>query len=669
MKSLGNSSLGSKLSLYIMGSLAAVFLVISLVVGITTSRNSQQDALRYASEVTRSIALDLDKTISEHNQMAITLASILSSDPTKNRANITQLLIDLSAKSPWLTATYAGYEPNAFDGNDAPWKGKPNHGANGQFLPFITINTDSTGKKTLNSGYLQNIDIYDFYQGPKRTNAPFITPPWTYQDAKFVSLTAPIQWPDGSFRGMAGVNIDTSALLDQYNSLTPFEHGMVLIVYNDGMLVTFPEPELAFVSKITDPEVAERFGKVNMERLVRDIAANRTGSVIGKNPITGDKSWLVYAPVPTSQWGVVVVAPERDVFAAKNRLLTTIIVVMLLSGLGIFALIFIFTSRIVRPVNRVIRGVADISDSVDSESRLIMEKSGILSEGTATSASSIEEVSASITEMASQSRNSSQNARECNGMMKEVTRNISSIQEKLDSVTRSVADIQSSAEETKKIVKTTDEIAFQTNLLALNAAVEAARAGESGAGFAVVADEVRNLAQRAANASKNAADLVDRIVTSIKVNAAHTMETREQILHNNELALKVAALLDEIAVASDEHQAGISQVESAVNQISKITQDTSAKSAEITASSTRLTAQAENLNLYMGDLQTLVLGEHREASNAGSLPAGPDERFHEPPRRGETIAEETLRLRGKPSKPISGRGAKSLPPRHKPRGW
>ncbi len=677
MKSLRNSSLGSKLSLYIMGSLAAVFLVISLVVGITTSRNSQQDALRYASEVTRSIALDLDKTISEHNHMAITLASILSSDPTKNRENVKKLLFDLFAKSPWITATYAGYEPNAFDGNDAPWRGKPTHTPAGQFVPFVHT-PNSVGMlhdpALAICDSMQNIDTFDFYQSPKRLNAPYITPPWTYQspgsDAlqKLVCLTAPIQWPDGSFRGMAGVNVDTGAILDTFNSLKPFEHGMVFIIYNDGLLLTFPEQELTFSSKITDPEVAERFGKVNMERLVRDIAANRTGSVIGKNPITGDKSWLVYAPVPTSQWGVVVVAPERDVFAAKNRLLTTIIVVMLLSGLGIFALIFIFTSRIVRPVNRVIRGVADISDSVDSESRLIMEKSGILSEGTATSASSIEEVSASITEMASQSRNSSQNARECNGMMKEVTRNISSIQEKLDSVTRSVADIQSSAEETKKIVKTTDEIAFQTNLLALNAAVEAARAGESGAGFAVVADEVRNLAQRAANASKNAADLVDRIVTSIKVNAAHTMETREQILHNNELALKVAALLDEIAVASDEHQAGISQVESAVNQISKITQDTSAKSAEITASSTRLTAQAENLNLYMGDLQTLVLGEHREAANA-ALPAGPDERFHEPPRRGETIAEETLRLRGKPSKPISGRGAKSLPPRHKPRGW
>ncbi|MHB9030082.1 MAG: methyl-accepting chemotaxis protein, partial [Candidatus Latescibacterota bacterium] len=471
-----------------------------------------------------------------------------------------------------------------------------------------------------------------------------------------------------SFRGMAGVNIDTGAILDKFNSLKVFEHGLVFIIYKDGLLLTFPEQKLTFDKKNVDKEVFRRFGNADLNRLITDIAENRNGHIKGLHPITGDKSWLVYAPVPTSQWGVVVVAPERDVYAAKNSLLTKIIVVMLLSGLGIFTLIFFLTSRIVEPVNRVIRGVAESADSVDHESRAIMGKSSALSEGTATSASSIEEVSASITQMASQSRHSSLSARECNDMMKEVTRNIASIQDKLNAVTRSVVEIQTSAEETKKIVKTTDEIAFQTNLLALNAAVEAARAGESGAGFAVVADEVRNLAQRAANASKNAMDLVDRIVTSIKVNASNTMETREHIIRNNELSLKVATHLDEIAVASDEHQAGITQVEVAINQISKITQDTSAKAAEITASSTRLNAQAENLNLYMDDLQTLVLGEGDNILGVGAdSNSVPESRFTEPPRRGEALADNaTPRLRPRQGKPIPGKRSRyALPPKQK----
>lgn len=680
MRSVKSYSLGKKLNIYIMASLAAAFLVISLVVGIVTSRNSQKSSLQYAAEVTRSIALDLDKTISEHNSMAVTLASVLSSNPTQSRETVKKILFDLFGKSNLIVASYAGYEPNAFDGRDAPWAGKPAHTPKGQFVPFVHT-PYSMGfihdPSVILCDSLQKIDMQDFYQGPKRTNAPYITPPWTDLLPsglllKIVCLIAPIQWPDGSFRGMAGINIDTAAILDKFNSKKVFDHGFVFVIYKDGLLLTFPTQDgkdISFKKKLTSEDIRERFGTADINKLISDISENRGGYTKGKNPITGAKSWLVYAPVPTSQWGVVVVAPERDVFAAKNSLLTTIIIVMILSGLGIFSLVLFMTSRIVNPVNRVIRGVAESANSVDQESRAIMSKSSALSEGTNTSASSIEEVSASITQMASQSRHSSLNARECNSMMKEVTRNIASIQTTLDAVTQSVAEIQVSAEATKKIVKTTDEIAFQTNLLALNAAVEAARAGESGAGFAVVADEVRNLAQRAANASKNAADLVDRIVSSIKVNATNTLESREHIIRNNELALKAASLLDEIAIASDEHQSGISQVEIAVNQISKITQDTSAKATEITGSTTRLNVQAENLNLYMEDLQKLVLGTSGDivwydAERAASTEGG----FTEPPNRGEIISENIpARTRSRSERSIPNRrNPYALPPKKKP---
>lgn len=323
----------------------AIFVVLSaaalLTVGLVMSRNSHRSAIAYASTVTESIAYDLDSIISQHQLMAVTMASILGSEPTRDREKVKKLLVDLFSRSKWIVATYAGYEPDAFDGDDAPWAGKPTHTLSGQFVPFIhTPNrygmVHDASKAFVDS--LRDIDKFDFYLGPKRTNAPFITPPWTYRDhatgvlTKIVCLTAPIQWPDGSFRGMAGVNIDTGAMLDKFNSLKVFEHGMVFIVYKNGLLLTWPDESLTFTNTILD--IGDRFGKANLDKLVADLAAGRKGAIEGRHPLTGTKAWLVYHPVPTSEWGVVVVAPRKDVFDSRNRVLAIMAVFLVLLAGG-----------------------------------------------------------------------------------------------------------------------------------------------------------------------------------------------------------------------------------------------------------------------------------------------------------------------------------------------
>jgi PAS domain S-box-containing protein len=79
---------------------------------------------------------------------------------------------------------------------------------------------------------------------------------------------------------------------------------------------------------------------------------------------------------------------------------------------------------------------------------------------------------------------------------------VSGMADKAEASDNVMVTLNDTASEMVEIIDIIEDIASQINLLALNATIEAARAGEAGKGFAVVASEVKNLANQAAEATK-----------------------------------------------------------------------------------------------------------------------------------------------------------------------
>jgi len=290
--------------------------------------------------------------------------------------------------------------------------------------------------------------------------------------------------------------------------------------------------------------------------------------------------------------------------AALSSWIISAVQTLVAVGLGI-----LLSLSIIRPVNRIIKGLGVGAQHVAAASSQVSSTSQSLAEGSSRQAAGLEETSSSLEEMASMTRQTADNSQQARTMMGEAYEIVENVNRQMDQMAQSIGEISKSSEETGKIIKTIDEIAFQTNLLALNAAVEAARAGEAGAGFAVVADEVRNLAMRAAEAAKNTSSLIENTIKAVKSGNELTLTTREAFKKNVEIAGKIGKLIEEIAEASREQAQGIEQVNKAVVDMDKVTQQNAANAEESASAAEEMNAQAEQLREFVAELLALVGGD------------------------------------------------------------
>jgi len=297
---------------------------------------------------------------------------------------------------------------------------------------------------------------------------------------------------------------------------------------------------------------------------------------------------------------------DEVMLAAAQGTRRNVIVFGILAVLVGIALALFIRRGLVRTLTQVSEGIGGNAEQVVEAAGQVSSSSQQLAEGASEQAASLEETSSSLEEMSAMTRQNADNAAQANSLMDETKTVVAKAETSMEQMSRAMKEISDSGQEISKIIKTIDEIAFQTNLLALNAAVEAARAGEAGQGFAVVADEVRNLAQRAAEAAKNTAQLIESTVNKINQGNHLVTETREAFTEVSANAGKIAELINEIAAASAEQAQGIDQINQAMSQLDQVTQQNAANAEESAAASEEMNAQAESMKDLVGQLQALV---------------------------------------------------------------
>ena len=356
-------------------------------------------------------------------------------------------------------------------------------------------------------------------------------------------------------------------------------------------------------------QVEKEWGQVNTEALALirkgehqhawELARERANPLIDRIDGYGDE-------LLAQQDRFLAESTEASDASYSRARLTLVAFVALAVGVGLIV------GWVVRTITTALRETAQSlregAEQVAAASSQVAVSAQTLSQGATEQAASLEETSASMEEMASMTRSNAEGAQRAATLMVTVEQQLGHANGKLAEMVQSMSEIRDSSGRVAKIIKTIDEIAFQTNILALNAAVEAARAGEAGMGFAVVADEVRNLAQRAAEAARNTAELIETSGRSAEQGASRVSEVAGAIQQFTASVSEVRSITEQVSSASEQQRQGIEQVSQAVAQMEKVTQSSAATAEESAAASEELNAQADTSMSFVARLDAMVGG-------------------------------------------------------------
>ncbi len=331
--------------------------VAATLVGLSygTIRGAGIDKMQTAAS---DAAAEVNQTLSIAHQMVAGMEasiSALRAQGLSDRDTAMAVMTRTLEGFPGAIGVSSGWEPNAFDGKDADFVGKPVHDQTGRFMPYIY-----RAGGAIKSDVLVDYDkpgAGDYYILPVTTGKSVLLEPYVYpvdgKDVLMTTISIPVL-DGGKALGYVGADIDLDKTAADLAAKRPLGDGYVALLSSANAFVSHPDK--AVMGKALKDSGLDASA---WEGLLKTPGA--VGTMIDKDGIERMAIAVPIEPFPGAVWNVVVAVPSATVLGALTHTVWTS--ALIIAGATVILMIvgWLLARRFIGRINRVIGQTTDIA--------------------------------------------------------------------------------------------------------------------------------------------------------------------------------------------------------------------------------------------------------------------------------------------------------------------
>lgn len=400
-------------------------------------------------QVEMEVAMDTARTLA---------ASIegMKANNSASRGAVNDMLKGTLEKNPEFLGIWTCWEPNAFDGEDAAFAGKPGYDSTGRFIPYWVRENEKIKIEPLH-----NYDVPgegDYYLLAKKNGKETVLDPYSYDiDGKNVLMTSvavPV-YINGQVAGVVGIALSLQELEKLTERLELYDNGYGMVLSNDADFISHPKQEL--LGKNID-DISNAASNAEIKKAIKE---GKPYSTIDYSPETNSEVYKVFVPViignTTTPWAFGIGIPLDEVLAEVHDTLQMLLAIalgaLLLLGLITWFLARKLSSDITLAAEQAEQEMAkgDFTRIMGDEWTARVDEVGALARGfnaiNTNLGNMVKELSRDADEMATSSRSLAEAGEEIASTMQEVSASTEEIAAGMQEVSSAAEEINASSEE------------------------------------------------------------------------------------------------------------------------------------------------------------------------------------------------------------------------------